>query len=105
MASQVKWLKIHRSFQQAEILTSLFKGVCTFYHNQACQQEIVRDKDYSIFDNQGSFARLTQVIAQHLAAAGMAQFSKGFGFYLADPFTGDTKLTADLFQGVIPAIH
>ena len=40
-----------------------------------------------------------------VAAGGVAQFAKGFGFYLTDALAGDFKILADLFQGVIFAIQ
>ena len=42
-----------------------------------------------------------------MEAAGVfvfAQFSQGFGLYLADALAGDTKFLADFFQGVAFAV-
>ena len=39
-----------------------------------------------------------QEIPQFLAAAGVAELAQGLGFDLADAFTGDVELLADLLQ-------
>ena len=45
-----------------------------------------------------------QEIPQFLAAAGVAELAQGLGFDLADAFTGDVELLADLLQRAGAAI-
>src|SRR4029453_1813939 len=49
-------------------------------------------------------ARLLQVVAELLAAGGVAQLGEGLGLDLADALAGDAEFAADLLQGAGVAV-
>ena len=47
---------------------------------------------------------LGEEVAEAAAASGVSELAQGLGLYLSDALTGDTELTAYLFQGAAAAI-
>jgi len=82
---------------QALCLVGYFNDVCA-----GCQYLLALRADFPAFIAPALlFFVVVEEAAQVFGAAGVAEFAQGFGFYLANAFTGDVKLFADFFQGVV----
>ena len=100
---------LHLVFSSPDFPLFVAKQRCICYSRLLCRLSYAGIFSYqstppNYTSKNGCVKKLGQIVAQFAAADGMAQLAQSFGLDLADTLAGDSKVLADLFQGMAGAV-